>query len=211
MGGHAVHPPADRLTRAAARGSTGLTLVELVLGVSTTVIIGAAVATMVFAVYDGTSAQTESRVLAVSHVTAAARIGAAARASRDVLAAGEDYLVLWKAEVRSDGVPNLSELQRIERDPASGKLWSYQAPLDLPDAENTAYDLETTDFNSVTAALKGTENFPGRLWATDVNSLTISLIPAAVRQATFVSFRIAMEADGAARTTVGGAALRNKQ
>jgi len=211
VGRQAVYFPADRLTRAVARGPTGLTLVELVLGLSITMVLGAAIAAMLFAVYDGTSAQIESRGLAVSHVTAAARISAAARASRDVLAAGENYLVLWNAEVRSDGVPNLSELQRIERDPASGELRSYQAPLDLPDAENTAYGLETTDFNAVTASLRGTKNFPGKLWATDVSSLTVSLIPDAARKATFVSFRIATTADGADRTTVGGAALRNKR
>jgi hypothetical protein len=210
VGRHAVHPATDRLTRAAACGPTGLTLVELVLGVSITVIIGGAVAAMLFALSEGTSVQTEARSLAVSHVTAAGRIGAAVRTSRNVLAAGEDYLVLWQEEVHPDAVPNLSELQRIERDPATKELWSYRAPVGLPEASDTAYDLETTDFNAVTLSLKGTESFPGKLWATDVGELTISLIPADPQQAAFVSFRIALTADGPNPTAAGGAALRNR-
>ena len=196
--------------RRAGSAGAGLTLVEVVLGVSITVIIGGAVAAMMFALSEGTSVQTEARSLAVSHVTAAGRIGAAVRTSRNALAAGETYLVLWQEEVHQDADPNLSELQRIERDPATKELWSYQAPLDLPEASDTAYDLQTTDFNTVTSSLKGTESFPGKLWATDVSALTISLTPAEPQQAAFVGFRIALTAKGPDATAVGGAALRNK-
>jgi len=188
----------------------GLTLAELVLGMAMTTIVAAAIATMLVGVSGATSAYGESRSLMVGHGLAASRIGAAVRNARALLAAGEGLLVLWDEREHSDGVPQLSELERIEWDPGTEELHSYKAPSDLPEALDVSYDLTATDFGAVTAALKGTESFPGRLWGVGVKAWTIHTDAADRLDVRFIGYRLVLETADASEVTVGGAALRNR-
>ena len=190
--------------------SGGLTLVELVLGIALTAIIAGAIATMLFAVSKVTSDEGEARSLMVGHSIAASRIGAAVRNARNLLAAEDGYLVLWDERENSDGVPQLSELQRIELDADTRTLWSYQAPPDLPDSLDPSFDLATTDFNAVTRALEGTATFPGRLWGIGVATWTVCRNGSDCLDATYVGYRLTLGTADASETTVGGAALRNR-
>jgi len=191
--------------RAAARG---LTLVELSVGLAVTIMVGAVVATMLFSGFYGTSTDQQSRGLLVSQEGAVKRLNAALRASKMVLARGDNYLVLWKAETRLNQQPNLSELQRIEWNTATHELWSYKAPLGLDDSQDTLYNLASTDFSAVTSALKGTDLFPGILWASDVTGWTTTLDSANPQQANVVGYRFTITLDGASQTAVDATALR---
>ena len=193
--------------QAAARG---LTLAELLAALLITGFVSAVVAAMLFFTSYGTSNHAEMRSLLVSKETLSRRLNWAVAPAQKVLAKGENYLVLWKAETLVNAAPNLSELHRIERDPATNELRSYQAPADLAPVDNTLYDLATTDFNAVTEALKGGLTFPGEVWATDVTGWTITLNAAAPQHSSFVGYRIAITLDGLSETAVSGAPLMNR-
>lgn len=188
----------------------GLMLAELLVALVITGFVGAVVAAMLFFTSYGTSNHAEMRSLLVSKEVLSRRLNWDMAPSQKVLAIGDNYLVLWMAETRVNAAPNLSELHRIERDPATNELRHYQTPADLSPVDDTLYDLATTDFNAVTEALKGGPNFPGELWATDVTSWTLTLNAAAPQQASFVGYRIGIILNGVSETAVSGAPLMNR-
>ena len=185
-------------------------MAELVLALAITSLIAAAVTTMLFSTSYGAAAGAETRSLVVAGESILRRLAATIAPAAEVLAAGDDYLVLWMAEKSANGAPNLSELVRIERDPDTDELYCYRAPADLAPEADTTYSLESTDFNAVTAALKGSESFPGALWGTDVTDWTTALNDADPRQATFVGYRVTLTLEGESETFIGGTALMNR-
>lgn len=201
-------PPMRPGTRRGMR--TGLTLMEFLLAIVITGVIATVVAMMLYSVWYGTSSQTELRSVLVRHETVATRLNAALRSSTMVLAKGDDYVVLWMAEHRAFGVPNLSELMRIERDAATQELRSYEAPDDLAEADDVEYELATTDFNAVTNALKGTAFLPCEVWTSELTGWTIVLDAADPRESRFVSYRMTLTSDDVSETAVAGMALRNR-
>lgn len=202
-------PEAGRSGLRRAQSSRGLSLVELLVALVITALIGSAVAAMLLSASSGTSVQAETRGFLLTQASIATRLGSTIRSSKMVLACGADYLVLWTTELNPDGMPNLSELRRIERDAATGQVRCYRAPDDLPAEQDTAYDLGTTDFEAVTRALRGTPNFLAELWSPDVTAWMVWLDKPQVQQARYVGYRLTVTRNGASETAVGGAALRN--
>lgn len=189
-------------------GPRGLTLVELLLGLAITGVIGAAVTTMLFSTYHGSTSREELRTLLVRGEIGAMRLRMSLRSSTRVLARGDGYLVLWMGDTRANDAPDLSELRRIELDSDTGELLSYKAPADLPEAQDAEYDLATTDFGAVTNSLKGSASFPGQVWAADVTAWTTKLDAGDPQECGFVGYAITMTLNDVAQTIVSGAALR---
>ena len=141
------------------RGAAGMTLVELLLSLTITGFIGAGVAGMLMAVSYGADDARDVRTSVILHKTISERVNASVRGSRQVLAAAPSYVVLWIGDTRADGLPNVSELRRIEHDGTADELTSYT--VDWPsgwsqaqiDAADVSYEL-TSDFDSVTTTLK---------------------------------------------------------
>lgn len=225
------HRPTSRPCRQARHGratgrspsrpwgrSRGLTLVELLLALSVTAMIGAGVAAMMLLVSSGTTERTDLRALLVKEKSVAARLSAAVRSSLRVLDQGSDYVVLWIGDTRRDDQPNLSEIRLIER-LSDGRLLCYSASF--PDGwtdeqiatADTAYQL-TDNFRTVTTALKSGSYFPSELWAQGVQSWTV-VLDATPETARLLSYRMAMRAgDGSSTrqpldTLIGAIALRN--
>jgi hypothetical protein len=119
-------------------------------------------------------------------------------------------LVLWVSRSGQDDQPHLSDVQMIEWDSTRGDLTSYKAPADLNAAADTKFDLTTTDFRAVLNSLKGTTNFPGRLWATGVTGWSCWLNNADPRMARYASYRATLTQDGVSDTTLSGAAMKNQ-
>jgi hypothetical protein len=184
-----------------------MTLAELVLALSITAVIGASAATMFAAFSYGTSAQSQSQNLLVANELVSSRLGLVVRGSREVLAQGSNYLVLWIADKDNNGKVNVSEMCRLERDPNSNTITLYQAPPNP--ASDPSYDPNATDFNATTNAVKGSSTFPGTLRASGVTNWTIVLNSAQTQQATFVGWQLTSISSGRSQTTVGGASLRN--
>jgi hypothetical protein len=198
-----------------------MTLVELLLGLAITALIGLGIMTVLFAVTRGTATQNDARGLVVKEKVVGGRVGAALRGSKMVLASGTDYVILWSADMRDPGPPSLSQLRRLERD-SSGRLWSYAASFpadwtqDQIDAADTEYPFDS-DFNAVTTALKtqmfGTQSaFPGALWGTAISAFSVTPNKANPQAATMMSYRVTiLPGSGSTQSDVatGAAALRN--
>jgi len=188
---------------------TGTTLIEVFIALTITTLVGAGVAAMLFLTSYGTSGQNDARNMLVSNEVAATHLGAALQASKMVLAKGDNYLVLWMADTRTNDEPDLSELRRIERDPETNELRSYRAPASLPEESDAIYELASTDFNAVTNALKGSADFPASLWGADITTWTTTVGAADPQQYSFVGFQVTTTMNGVSATKIGGAALRN--
>ena len=188
----------------------GLTLLELLLATAGTGFVATAIAMMLNAISFGTSAGTDLRQTVVKQKTITSRITSAIRSSYLVLAAEDDLLILWTNDTNADGEPNLGEIRRIERHAASKEIRSYEPPDNLASGSNTAYTLASTDFKSVTAALRGNASFPLETWATGISSWTVSLDQDAAQDAMLVSSRLTVDVGDFHEIALATAALRNQ-
>ena len=80
----------------------GFTLVELLISMIVCSLVAAGVATMMVTVSYGTSTSRDLRGLVVKSQVVDARLAAAIRGSRSVLAVGADYLLIAASEWRSE-------------------------------------------------------------------------------------------------------------
>jgi hypothetical protein len=151
-----------------------VSVVELLLALGILAIIGGTLATMLFATSRSTRNGTDLRRRNLKIEVINSRIDSAVRSSCRVLAAGDDYLVLWLGETRQNSVPDLSEICRIDWNAGSKQLQYSAATPGLADAENIAYTF-TTDFASATAALAGDARFPMQVWGRNVSGWSFTL------------------------------------
>ncbi len=202
---HRQAPPTRRACR-----RRGLSLLELLLGVSVTVIIGAAVASVMLVASAASAHQQTDRDFCVWQGVVTARIGTLLRSSGMVLASRSDYLALWTSDADRDGEPSASEIVIVMRDSATNRLWCYEPPDDLAIERDVSYRLFYTDFvTKPLELLEGTPVLTGQLWAEDVLALEITLDTVDPKDARFVAYRLTANLDGVQNTTIGGAALRN--
>ena len=194
--------PTRRPQYAARRG---LTLVELLLAVMITAMIGATVAAMLTAVSYGTDSSKDMRSLVARNKALSARISATLRGSTMVLDQGDGFIVLWVSDDDDDDAPSLLEIRRLDYDPAADALSSYTAPDGTTDVY---YDLND-DFEAITDALMGTADFPQTLWGAGVGSWTLALDNADPQAATLVSYQVSLAAGDLSDTAIAAVGLRN--
>ncbi|MEX0775630.1 MAG: prepilin-type N-terminal cleavage/methylation domain-containing protein [Phycisphaeraceae bacterium] len=192
----------------------GMTLIELLLSLAVTGIIGVTVTAMLFGVTQGTASRNDMRNLVVKHQAVLGRVGSAIRTSKTVLGSSSTYLVLWIADSNGDAAPNLAELRWMKRDTATSELKAYKVafPTSMTqaqkDAANTAYTLND-NFLTVAAALESNTYVVAETWATSVTALAWSLNSGTAQQATLVSFRVTLNCDAGDDMGMGAACLRN--
>jgi hypothetical protein len=186
----------------------GVMLVEILLALAITGMIAAGVASLLFATAGGTKERQDLRRRNVRVDVLAARVDSAVRSCGMVLGRDANCLVLWVSDSKLNGMPNLSELLRIEWDPATKRLLCFEAPSTLLDSDNTAYALATTDFVTTTTALRGTASFPSTVWANGVSAWTTS--PSSMTQSTrLVSYEVTIDlTEGGTHTARSAVALR---
>jgi len=186
--------------------SSGLTLVELLMALAITALIGAAVASMLTAVTYGTDSSRDIRTLVVKNKTLSSRLTATIRQSAQLLDADDEYVVLWTKDLNASGAPDLLELRRIELDPVTDELTDYTPD---PSATDVAYDLASDDFEAVTNTLITDGDLVGTLWATDVTGWEVDLDNADAQSAELVSFRLTLASGGLSDTSVNAVSLRD--
>lgn len=178
--------------------------------------IGLACASMLVGIADGVAAKTDLRALAAREKLLHERIHGAIANSKKILASGSNYLVIWIGDTRADSQPNISELQRLELNAATGEFTSYKGTFpanftaDQKTAADTGYSL-AGDFNSVTIALKAGSYFPGTRWATQVAAWTNTLDNASPQLAHLVSYQLTLSAGSLTEIAIGAASLRNSR
>jgi Tfp pilus assembly protein PilE len=189
------------------RRPRGLTLAELILATAILSLVGLAIAGMTYAHFRDSYHQTEVRHATVSQDVAAKRLETAIRDSQMILANGSNFIVLWLADRTAGTNPTLSDLCRIELNTTTNTLYCYKAATNLSTANNFQCTLTTTNFDSVTAAMKSDGNFPGTAWGSGITSFTTSLDGNA-QQARRVTYQIAVTKSDVSETAVGTVALR---
>ncbi len=199
--------PSRKLVTSAPRGG-GMTLVELLLALAITGIVAGAASALVFAVSRGTDSRNDVRAFQIRQKTLDARLSAAMRSSRKVLAQSRNVLVLWTGDRDRNNQPNLRELVRIEFNPDTREITAYQAPITLAPAVDTAYNL-TEDFEALTNKLKESTDFPGQRWATDVYAWSSTLDTPAPGDAHLVSYSVTLGLQDHRAVMVGAAGLRS--
>ena len=178
------------------------TLVEVLLALAITALVGLSVAAMLTATAYGTTSRQEMRGLLVKTQTISARLNAAIRTSKVVLypnagqATSNDYLVLWTADENDDSTKQNNEVQLIERNAVNNELNSYVDSTD------------TADFGNVAAfRTQALASYPSARWASGVTSLSLRATtdPAGTM---LLSYRFTVAEGQATETAVGAAAPR---
>ncbi|MEM9345269.1 MAG: hypothetical protein AAGB26_01500 [Planctomycetota bacterium] len=182
----------------------GLTLLELLLALAGTAVIGTAVTAMLTGVAYGTTADKDMRSLITRQMALRARVEAEIRESRMVLDSGSDYVILWSGDSDDDGLPSKTEIQVIEYDAVMDRVMRY-APAAL--ITDVGYAL-TDDFRTSTNSYKGDATFPGERWAEQITSLAISLDNIDPQSAKLVSFTFGMTGGEIPYTGIGAASIR---
>lgn len=184
----------------------GLTLLELLLALAGTAVIGSAVAAMLTGVAYGTAVDKDMRSLITRQMALRARVEAEVRESRMLLDSGADYLILWSSDADDDGSPSKAEIQVIEYDAVMDRVMRY-APAPL--ITDVSYAL-TDDFRTATNSYKGDSTFPGERWAEQITSFAITLDHLDPQSAKLVSFRFGMSGGEVPYTGIGAATIRNE-
>lgn len=197
------------------RRRAAFTLMETVMAMGMTCLVGLAITSMFFAVGSATADRNNRRALIVQRLVLTNRLAAAVRGSKMVLAGGANFLVLWVNDDNGDDTPNLSEIRRITIDTKTGLITSnmvtwpagwLQATIDAIDIP---LPLATTDFDAFTKPLMTAVYFPATNMASNVSAVTITLNNATAQSASLVSFNMTINSNGATETLITAAALRN--
>ncbi|MEX1016875.1 MAG: hypothetical protein WDZ31_09020, partial [Phycisphaeraceae bacterium] len=143
--------------------------------------------------------------LVVRCKTLSSRINDTVRESDRVLAADDDYLVLW-SDVNGDGEPSLHELRRLQLDSDARELLAHAASDTAPD---TAWSIDA-DFAAITASLMTGPSFPARRWAGGVSAWQLTLDAGDPRDARLVSYRLSLVAGDLHESAINAASLRNR-
>ncbi|MFA9478330.1 type II secretion system protein J [Phycisphaerales bacterium AB-hyl4] len=180
----------------------GMTLIELILAVAITAVVGMAVVAMLSAVDYGTNSSRDLRELVVRSKTLTERINDLVHQADEVLAVGEDYIVLWVRDVENlDGdTVYRHELRHLAHDSNTNELHLYIAADTSP---NTTYDA-TADFSNLLATEQS------RRLARGVASWQVELDPAEPADARLVTYRLALTVGGLQESIISSAALRNR-
>jgi hypothetical protein len=145
--------------------------VEILLALAITSMVATVVASLLFSVANGTASHDAAQGNNSLIDLTCTRINAAVRPAGRLLAQGDGLLVFWASDSDGNNKPNLSEIRRLELDPTTGNLILYAAPQSINPWDDTSYDL-AQDFASVTAALRNTTNFPGKMLMNNVQKWT---------------------------------------
>ena len=205
--------PAAALTRPRTRDLAprnnrwALTLVEMLLSLAILAVIAATLAGMLSTVSAGTRSATELRHRNLRAEVVRERVESTVRSSARVLAAGENWLVLWTGEIRTNSVPDLSEICRIEWDKATRELRCFAPPPGLPEADNVKYAF-SSDFDGITRSLAGTARFPGQVWGRRVHEWAPTVDGPAASPRRTVSYRLTLEDERGLTTFVATVAPR---
>lgn len=186
--------------------SRAFTLVEVLLALAISGMIGAAAMMMLTATGNATQTQHDTRRATVKRQVVFTRITPLLRDAARVLDHGDAHLVLWTGDLNRNAKPDLSELRRIEWT-AGNEVVVYEAPPNLAAVADTTYEL-THDFDAATAALAGSAAFPGRVTlrgVTDFNLMLDAADPAAART---IRLRLTVATESGDDTSVVVAALR---
>jgi hypothetical protein len=204
--------------RGRARGRRGLTLMELLIGLSITAFTCAILATLIDATAMGTASQNDGRRALVRLQAIKAELADELGNARCVLAAGNNYLVYWTGDAAGSPTPtnmavNFSELRMLEVD-AGGNLNVYccRWPAEMTDSAKVTADTEYaagTSWYATVTALKGTSYYSTNTLASGAANLRVTLDNALPTAARYIHVQVDINDGAVSRQMVAGTALTN--
>lgn len=200
------------------RRGAGLTLVELIIGLSITAVIASIIAVLINATAMGTTSQQDGRRLLVRFQAIRSAVSNDLCNARCILDVGTNYVVYWIGDdpagvVAPDNAVNLSELRMLEVDAAGNlNLYRVQWPATFKNADilsaNQTYAANTGWHSAVQNAATAGYLVPVKL-ATNATSLTATLDSATLTSARMVTVTISLNDTVTTRTIVLGAAIHS--
>lgn len=146
---------------------TGFTLVEIIMSLAITSMIGLGVSTLLLSMSSATRSQDDLHAQIVRRHVLALRIGGMIKSSAAVLDVRSESLVLWIGDYNNNGRPNLSEIRRLQWN-NDGEIWFYESPDTLDPVLNLSYEIDA-EFYELTTLWMGTGLFPGQIKAEGLN------------------------------------------
>lgn len=138
-----VHP--ERSIRRRRSSTRGLSVLETMMSLTITVMVGAAIAGMLQVVSTGVGSRNDSRTVMISANAAQTRLGAYITPARCVLDLDADgEMVLWFNDNRKSGTVHATEIRWLEFDPDTDTVWVYyvEFPESWSDAAKALADGE---------------------------------------------------------------------
>jgi hypothetical protein len=216
---HLKHPspPLDeRYVPRSRYNPRGLTLIELLIGLSITSVTCGIMAILINATAVGTNTQNDGRRSLVRQQQLKATLEDEFTNTRAILATGTNYVVYWIGDSTTSVVPvnsavNFSELRLLEID-GTNKLNIYccKWPAGTTNATILANDVTyaaSTDFYAAATALKGTTYFSTNTIATGVQSMSVSLDSGSPTSAKYIHVKIDLSDGTVARQSILGVTL----
>jgi hypothetical protein len=204
MDAHDLRTAARRRVGAAPRPRRrrALTMVELLLAMAITSLVGLATAAMLRATAYATFSRQGQRTLLVRAQTIETRLAAAVRGAAEIVVPNSatptqaEYIVLWAGDANADDVKQLAEMQLIERNTTTGVLATYSNAGAVGDF--------TTAAAFRTAALA---TYPSDGWGGGLTELSFTLVTTAADHP-LLTYRLTLSEGDATQTLQGAAAPR---
>lgn len=135
------------------------TLMELLLALGLSGLIGVAVAMMLRGVAMAAIYHDDANARSIDDAITRTRLAETFRRAVCILQSNEDGCVLWLGDTRKNAHPDLSELLIIEHNSSKKYLAVYEAVTPLDADSDTPYHFDD-DIFALTAALRNTPAFP---------------------------------------------------
>lgn len=193
----------------ARRMRRGLTLLEALLALAITAMVGAVIVTLMNSTAMGTTGQMDGRRHLVRLQGVSSLLNDKLRSTRCILAAQDGALVLWPGDTRNglierNDAVNVSELVLLERD-AEGRLLLYETKFPQPwsSADIISADAVYPGNTNWYAAAQGAKTsgyFVPTVIARNVTEFGVSLDAASPTAARLATLRITLVTEGVSRT-----------
>jgi prepilin-type N-terminal cleavage/methylation domain-containing protein len=196
----------------------GLTLIELIIGLSITAVIASIIAVLINATAMGTTSQQDGRRLLVRFQAIRSAVSNDLSNAKCILDVGPNYIVYWIGDdpagvVAPNNAVNLSELRMLEVDTAGNlNLYRVQWPATFKNADilsaDQTYAANTAWHSAVQNAATAGYLVPAKL-ASNATGLAATLDSATLTSARMVTLSISLNDTVTTRTIVLGAAIHS--
>ncbi|HRP62083.1 MAG TPA: hypothetical protein PK400_02185 [Phycisphaerales bacterium] len=202
------------MKRFATSTPRGLTLLELLLALAVTAMVGAAIAAMLGAVTAGVITHRDSRAAMVQASAAQARLAAYILPSRCILAAGAGNLILWFNDQRASDTVHATEVRWLIYDSNQGviNVFFVSFPADWEQIEK---DLEDGEYPSNTNWMTLLDTYMTKGWVAGftlvdgLESVSLSLDHAQAQQARQATYRLGFASDSGEVVTLATGVIRD--
>lgn len=159
--------------------TNGFTLVETLLSLMVSGLIGFAALMMLSGVSGAAVVERETRVAIITRQLSIMRIGSDLRSAAMALAVSNAETLLWKGDSVANGAPDLSELRLLVWSADTGEVIVYESPAGAGDV---SFDFDD-DLLAAVKPLMGTSAFPAEVKLQGVSSWKLDFDAADVRDA----------------------------